>query len=89
VVDNLERDGLVGRRRDGAERRVVTVHLSSEGRALVENLFPRHVAAIANWFAVLEPDEQRQLSDALRRLGRQDSNIPASAGSKEQDHDTR
>jgi MarR family 2-MHQ and catechol resistance regulon transcriptional repressor len=89
VVDNLERDGLVERRRDGSDRRVVTVHLNPEGRDLIENLFPRHVAAIVNWFAVLEPDEQRRLSDVFRRLGTQDSNTPAAAGSKEQDNDTR
>ena len=83
VVDNLERDGLVERRRDGADRREVTVHLSSAGHASIEELFPRHVAAIVNWFAVLEPDEQDRLSDVLRRLGRQDTNTPAQAGSKE------
>jgi MarR family 2-MHQ and catechol resistance regulon transcriptional repressor len=89
VVDNLERDGHVERRRDGADRRVVTVHLSSDGRALIEEVFPRHVAAIVNWFAVLGPDEQAGLSDLLVRLGRQDTNTPAAAGSKEKDHDTR
>jgi MarR family 2-MHQ and catechol resistance regulon transcriptional repressor len=89
VVDNLERDGLVERRRDGADRRVVTVHLSADGRKLIGELFPRHAAAIVNWFAVLEPDEQHRLSDVLRRLGRQDTNTPAAAGFKEQDNDTR
>jgi MarR family 2-MHQ and catechol resistance regulon transcriptional repressor len=89
VVDNLERDGLVGRRRDDSDRRVVTVHLTSNGRDLIEDLFPRHVAAIVNWFAVLGPDEQLRLSDVLRRLGTQDTNTPAAAGSKEQDNDTR
>jgi MarR family 2-MHQ and catechol resistance regulon transcriptional repressor len=89
VVDNLERDGLVERRRDGTDRRVVTVHLSSDGRKLIGELFPRHAAAIVNWFAVLEPDEQGRLSDALRRLGRQDTNSPAAAGCREQEHDTR
>jgi MarR family 2-MHQ and catechol resistance regulon transcriptional repressor len=83
VVDNLEREGLVERRRDGADRRVVTVRLSTDGRALIEEEFPRHVAAIVNWFAVLGPDEQLRLSDVLRRLGRQDTNPPAVAGSKE------
>ena len=83
VVDNLERDGLVERRRDDVDRRVVTVYLSSDGRKLIGELFPRHVAAIVNWFAVLGPEEQRRLSDVLRRLGRQDTNTPAAAGSKE------
>lgn len=83
VVDNLERDGLVERRRDSEDRRVVTVHLTADGRKLIEHLFPRHVAAIVNWFAVLESDEQVRLSEALRRLGRQDTITPATAGSRE------
>jgi MarR family 2-MHQ and catechol resistance regulon transcriptional repressor len=89
VVDNLERDGHVERRRDGTDRRVVTVHLSPDGRVLIEELFPRHVAAIVNWFAVLGSDEQLRLADALGRLGRQDNNTPAEAGAKEKEHDTR
>jgi MarR family 2-MHQ and catechol resistance regulon transcriptional repressor len=89
VVDNLERDGYVERRRDGTDRRVVTVHLSPDGRVLIEELFPRHVAAIVNWFAVLGSDEQLRLADALGRLGRQDNNTPAEAGAKEKEHDTR
>ena len=75
VVDNLERDGLVERRRGEADRRTVTVHLTSVGRELIEELFPRHVAAIVNWFSVLGLDEQFRLSAALRRLGRQEGTI--------------
>jgi len=80
VVDNLERDSLVERRRDRRDRRVVTVHLTLEGHTLIEELFPRHVAAIVHWFAILGPDEQLRLSDVLRRLGRQNTNKPAVTG---------
>ncbi len=89
VVDNLERDGLVERRRDDADRRVVIVHLTSNGQKLIGELFPRHAAAIVNWFAVLEPDDQLRLSEALRRLGRQDTDTPAAAGRREVKNDTR
>jgi MarR family 2-MHQ and catechol resistance regulon transcriptional repressor len=89
VVDNLERDGLVERCRDETDRRVVTVHLSSQGRMLIKEVFPRHVAAIVNWFAVLKADEQLRLSEMLRLLGRQDGNTPATAGRREHAHDTR
>jgi MarR family 2-MHQ and catechol resistance regulon transcriptional repressor len=82
VVDNLERDGLVERRRDGSDRRVVNIHLTSAGRTLIEKLFPRHAAAIVNWFAVLEPDEQRRLSDALRRLGRHEAKRSAATAAQ-------
>ena len=38
VVDTLERDGLVERRRDGTDRRVVRLALTAAGRALAEEL---------------------------------------------------
>lgn len=71
VVDNLERDGLVERRRDADDRRVVTVHPTARGRALIDDVFPRHVAAVVGWLSVLDPDEQRQLAALTRRLGLQ------------------
>ena len=73
VVDNLERDGLVERRRSEDDRRAVTVHLTSVGRKLIEELFPRHAAAIVDWFSILGPDEQLDLSEVLGRLGKQET----------------
>lgn len=70
VVDNLEKRGLVQRRRDAADRRVVTVSLSEEGRGLIEALFPQHVQEIVEELGVLEPAEQEQLGRLCRKLGR-------------------
>jgi MarR family 2-MHQ and catechol resistance regulon transcriptional repressor len=72
VIDNLERDGLVERRRSPKDRRAVMVHLTPDGRKLIEELFPRHAAAIVDWFSVLSAEEQLHLSEALRRLGKQE-----------------
>src|SRR5688572_5361705 len=55
VVGNLERRGLVRRRREGTNRRFVTVRLTPPGRRLVAGVFPRHVAAIVAAFQVLSP----------------------------------
>jgi len=71
VVDNLERRDLVQRRRDGDDRRVVTVLLTDEGRRLIDSAFPRHVTALVDAFAVLTADEQQQLATLCRRLGKQ------------------
>lgn len=38
VIDTLERDGLVKRHRDDADRRAIRLTLTSEGRARVESL---------------------------------------------------
>jgi len=70
VIDNLERDGLVARRRAaGADRRVVMVVLTDEGRRLIEEIFPDHVAAIVGDLSVLTPDEQVELARLCRKLG--------------------
>ena len=68
MLDGLERDGMVERRRSDADRRVVTVRLTPEGRraALAKR---RHVARI--WQAALgdlDPAEVRAGTDVLRRI---------------------
>lgn len=70
VIDNLEKRGLVERRRGGEDRRYVAVHLTETGRGLIEELFPGQVAAICAEFAVLTPAEQAELARLCRKLGR-------------------
>jgi len=70
VVDNLERRDLVERRRDGDDRRVVTVHLTIRGEQLIRAVFPRVVDAIVGAFSVLTAKDQKQLAALCRRLGK-------------------
>lgn len=69
VVDKLEARGLVRRVRASADRRQVRVELTSGGRALIENLFPRHARDIARAMSGLDTDELEQLGALLRKLG--------------------
>ena len=69
VTDNLEKRGLVERRREERDRRLVTVHLTLRGRKMIAGYFPRHAAAIAGRLAVLTPREQEQLGRLCRKLG--------------------
>ena len=73
VVDNLEKRGLVQRKREADDRRYVTVHLTSKGRRLIEEIFPRHVAAIVQEMKVLTLTEQKQFESLLRKVGLQHS----------------
>lgn len=70
VIDNLERRQLVERRREGADRRYVAVHLSAAGEALIAGLFPAHAAGIVEAFSPLSPQEQAELARLCRKLGR-------------------
>lgn len=71
VVDNLEKQGLVERKRSKEDRRFVSVALTREGRALVERIFPAHAEAITREFQALSSAEQEELRRLCRKLGRQ------------------
>lgn len=72
VVDNLERAGLITRKRDLEDRRKTTLRLTRRGRDLVSKIIPGHVAAIVGEFAVLAPAEQEELGRLCRKLGLRD-----------------
>ena len=69
VIDNLEKRGWVRRERNPEDRRQVYIHLTESGRALIEAVLPQQVAAIVEIFNALDPAEQQQLGDLLRKLG--------------------
>jgi MarR family 2-MHQ and catechol resistance regulon transcriptional repressor len=69
VLDNLERRGLVGRRREKDDRRCLTVQLTDAGRRLMERIFPGHVADVVRTFGVLTAAEQEELRRLCRVLG--------------------
>lgn len=70
VMDRLEDQGLVRRRRSGSDRRVVQASLTPEGRALVAGVFPQHVEFVRGLADHLEPEEQEELRRLLKKLGR-------------------
>jgi MarR family 2-MHQ and catechol resistance regulon transcriptional repressor len=68
VVDNLERRGLVERRREVSDRRIVTVHLTEDGEELVREVFPRVVGTLVGAFSPLTARDQNQLAALCLRL---------------------
>jgi MarR family 2-MHQ and catechol resistance regulon transcriptional repressor len=72
VVDNLEKRGLVERRRCLEDRRVVYVELTEAGRELIASIFPAHVAAITRQMSVLTAAEQDELARLCRKVGLQE-----------------
>lgn len=70
VIDNLERRGLVERRRDQKDRRFVSVHLTPAGRSLISEVFPRHVESILSALGTLSAKEQESLGLLCRKIGR-------------------
>ena len=70
LLDGLEQDGLIERRRDGRAKRI---YLTDRGRDLRTRAVDAQEAAIAAEFAVLDPAEQRQLIALLRKV---EHNLP-------------
>ena len=69
VIDNLERRGLVERRRDLHDRRSNQIHLTEAGRELIERLLPPHVRGVVEAFSILTDDERDTLAGLCRKLG--------------------
>ena len=69
VIDNLEKHGLVKRKRHNVDRRYFIIHLTSRGQKRIDNIFPRHAAVIADEMSVLSESEQETLSKLCKKLG--------------------
>ncbi len=74
VVDNLEKCGLVTRKRDSKDRRFITVALTPAGRKLIEKAFPVQLAGIVKDMSALSDAEQEQFGALCKRMGLQEAN---------------
>lgn len=68
VIDNIEKRGLVRRRRSKVDRRVVKVYLTNSGFQLLREVDPLIRKLIEDVFGVLSPEERRQLVRLSRRI---------------------
>ncbi len=69
VIDNLEKRGLVRRKRDRNDRRFLIVHLTAKGRKLISKIFPPHAALITKELSVLNATDQKILGDLCKKVG--------------------
>ena len=67
-IDRVERQGLVRRRQDPNDGRVMVVELTAAGRRLADRATAIHFRALAETFADLTKDERGQLDTSLARL---------------------
>jgi MarR family transcriptional regulator, 2-MHQ and catechol-resistance regulon repressor len=69
VIDNLQKNNLVRRERNEADRRFYNVHLTDKGYKLIKKVFPPHAAVIAKYLGVLTAAEQDVLGSLCKKLG--------------------
>jgi MarR family 2-MHQ and catechol resistance regulon transcriptional repressor len=69
AVDRLEEKGLIKRGPAASDRRAKVLHLTAEGRRVVETAFRSHAAELESAMAVLSQTEKRRLYSLLKKLG--------------------
>jgi MarR family 2-MHQ and catechol resistance regulon transcriptional repressor len=69
AVDRLEGKGLIKRGPAAGDRRAKVLHLTPEGRQVVEEAFRRHATELESAMTVLNPSEKRRLYALLKKLG--------------------
>jgi MarR family 2-MHQ and catechol resistance regulon transcriptional repressor len=71
VMDSLAKRGLARRERSTKDRRVVDVSLTAAGMALIEQVFPGHVAAILEEMGALRPRSNRRSTACVANLAKE------------------
>ena len=69
VIDNLEKQGYVIRKKDPDDRRAVLIHLTPKGEKFIEKFFPKHLEKIKEEFSVLSDEEKKTLAEICKKLG--------------------
>ncbi len=77
IVTRLERDGLITRRADPADRRVRRLYLTPAAGPIIAELFALARRLEEEMLAVLTPAERCQLKDMLDRLARRLAGRPS------------
>jgi DNA-binding MarR family transcriptional regulator len=67
-LDRLERAGLIARKPDPADRRMVMIELTPAGRKLIDTAYPEHMANEDHLLEPLTKSERAQLASLLRKL---------------------
>jgi MarR family 2-MHQ and catechol resistance regulon transcriptional repressor len=68
VVTTLETRGMVQRFRLAHDRRAASVRLTTQGRELIDRLFPEHTQRVDDAFAMLDAREKQMLADICLKL---------------------
>jgi DNA-binding MarR family transcriptional regulator len=68
LIDDLERQGVVERRRNPSDRRSYGLHLTTKGRTVQKRATKAFDAAVDEFFGPLSSAERKALADMLTRV---------------------
>jgi DNA-binding MarR family transcriptional regulator len=80
ITDQLEREGLVVRTLDPADRRAVSVKLTEKGVRRFQKMAAHHEGWIVELFGGLNPEEKQAMFALLRKLKTHLGNLTPAAG---------
>ena len=69
VIDNLEKQGFVERRRGEKDRRTFAIHLTDEGKNKIKSVLPRIVNFISEEMNILTSKEQYEIQKMCKSIG--------------------
>jgi DNA-binding MarR family transcriptional regulator len=76
MCDRLIKKGLIVRRHERGDRRLIRLTLAKNGRELVDTVTQRRRAEIAHLMAAVPADQQAALVDSLQRLSAAAGEVP-------------
>lgn len=71
VIDNLEKQDLVKRKRGEKDRRHFIIHLTKSGKKKISEVLPQIVNVIKKHFEILNLEEQKELGRLCKIIGLQ------------------
>ena len=69
VIDNLEKNGFVTRKKNPEDRRALIIDLTFQGKSFIQDFFPKHLEKITEEFDVLDEKEKKELGRICKKLG--------------------
>lgn len=73
LIDTLERDGMVTRKPDPSDRRMLSVELTTKGVEFLQAMLPEHFRRISRLMEPLSENERRTLVRLLGKIAQQAS----------------
>lgn len=70
VIDNLEKQKLVKRKKNKDDRRFVNISITSQGETLIKEILPNFVSIIKKRMTSLTDEEHAALQNICKRIGK-------------------
>lgn len=74
ILKNMERDGIIYRKRDTEDKRAFIVGLTDKGRKLFEKILPEHKVEIEKLYSILTDEEKATFISILKKFKEIDKN---------------